>query len=165
MEGTAQIWIECILSLSLKKKKKKKKILAMNRICEILVPQPRIKPLHLALDVWSLNHWTSSKVPFMRFFSFSLTYLCFAAMQPFIINVIFLILIFFFLLSGKKHSRDITESSWSISTCPPDNLNRMQFPKDWKLHEKTECQWEELNQWTVSWEWRYQGNPGAWSYK
>ena len=38
----------------------------------------------------------------MRFFSFSLTYLCFAAMQPFIINVIFLILIFFFYLVERN---------------------------------------------------------------
>ena len=49
--------------------------LAKNRKCEILVPQPRIKPLPLALDVWNFNHWTTSKVPFIHFF-LSILYIC-----------------------------------------------------------------------------------------
>ena len=31
--------------------------------CRILVPWPGIKPLSPSLAVWSLNHWTTSKVP------------------------------------------------------------------------------------------------------
>ena len=31
--------------------------------CGILVPLPRIKPAPPALEVWSLNHWTSGEVP------------------------------------------------------------------------------------------------------
>ena len=29
----------------------------------ILVPQPRIKPTPVALEAWSLNHWTTREVP------------------------------------------------------------------------------------------------------
>ena len=39
--------------------------------CGILVLQPRIKLLPLALEVWSLNHWTTREV--LLLFSFSLT--------------------------------------------------------------------------------------------
>ena len=31
--------------------------------CGISVPPPRIKPMPLALEAWSLNHWTSGEVP------------------------------------------------------------------------------------------------------
>ena len=31
--------------------------------CGILVPQPGIKPAPPALEVWSLNHWTTREVP------------------------------------------------------------------------------------------------------
>ena len=30
----------------------------------VLVPQPEIKSARLALEVWSLKHWTARKVPF-----------------------------------------------------------------------------------------------------
>ena len=32
-------------------------------ICGILVPQPGIKPMPPAVEVWSLNHWTTREVP------------------------------------------------------------------------------------------------------
>ena len=31
--------------------------------CGILVPQPGIEPILLALGTWSLNHWTTREVP------------------------------------------------------------------------------------------------------
>ena len=31
--------------------------------CEILVSQPGFKPMRLALEAQSLNHWTARKVP------------------------------------------------------------------------------------------------------
>ena len=31
--------------------------------CRILVPQPRIEPILLAVEALSLNHWTSREVP------------------------------------------------------------------------------------------------------
>ena len=34
-----------------------------NVACGILVPRPGIKPTPLALEEWSLNHWTSREVP------------------------------------------------------------------------------------------------------
>ena len=46
--------------------------------CEILVPQPGIKPMPPAVEAWSLNHWTTREVPvylplfliFLNFFSY-----------------------------------------------------------------------------------------------
>ena len=35
--------------------------------CGILVPQPGIKPVTPAMEVWSLNHWTSREVPKIDF--------------------------------------------------------------------------------------------------
>ena len=37
--------------------------------CRILFPQPGIKPEHPALEVWSLNHWTTREVPWLKFFN------------------------------------------------------------------------------------------------
>ena len=31
--------------------------------CGILVPQPEIEPVPLAVEAWSLNHWTTREVP------------------------------------------------------------------------------------------------------
>ena len=31
--------------------------------CGILVPQPEIGPVPLAVEAWSLNHWTTREVP------------------------------------------------------------------------------------------------------
>ena len=31
--------------------------------CGILISQPGIEPVPLELEAWSLNHWTSTKVP------------------------------------------------------------------------------------------------------
>ena len=31
--------------------------------CTILVPQPGIEPVSPAVEVWSLNHWTTREVP------------------------------------------------------------------------------------------------------
>ena len=31
--------------------------------CRILVPQPGIEPVPPAVEVWSLNHWTTKEVP------------------------------------------------------------------------------------------------------
>ena len=32
-------------------------------VCGILVPRPGIEPTPPALEVWSLNHWTTREVP------------------------------------------------------------------------------------------------------
>ena len=44
-------------------------------VCEILVPQPGIKPTPTAVEVWSLNHWTAEEVPLFTYFSSS-RFLC-----------------------------------------------------------------------------------------
>ena len=31
--------------------------------CGILVPHPKIKPVHPSLEAWNLNHWTTRDVP------------------------------------------------------------------------------------------------------
>ena len=33
--------------------------------CGILVPWPGIEPMHPAMEVWSLNHWTAREVPLL----------------------------------------------------------------------------------------------------
>ena len=38
-------------------------------LCGIFFPWPGIKPMFPALKVWSLNHWTTSEVSFLLFFS------------------------------------------------------------------------------------------------
>ena len=48
----------------------------------ILVPQPGIEPTPLAVEVWSLNHWTSGEVPgpficVLKFSAYSIVYNCF----------------------------------------------------------------------------------------
>ena len=35
--------------------------------CGILVPQLGIKPMMSAVEVWSLNHWTTGEVPQVTF--------------------------------------------------------------------------------------------------
>ena len=35
--------------------------------CGILAPQPGIKPAPLAVEAWSLNHWTTREVPLLPF--------------------------------------------------------------------------------------------------
>ena len=37
-------------------------------MCGILVPQVEIEPMHPAVEAWSLNHWTTRKVPYYLFF-------------------------------------------------------------------------------------------------
>ena len=32
-------------------------------VCRIIVPKPGIEPMSLALEAWSLNHWTAREVP------------------------------------------------------------------------------------------------------
>ena len=34
-----------------------------SKACGILVPRPGIEPMHLAVEAWSLNHWTAREVP------------------------------------------------------------------------------------------------------
>ena len=38
-------------------------------VCRILVPQLGIKPMLLAVEVWSFNHWTSGDVPGVIYFA------------------------------------------------------------------------------------------------
>ena len=38
--------------------------------CGILVPQPGIEPTPLAVEAWSLNHWTAREVPFLNWGGF-----------------------------------------------------------------------------------------------
>ena len=40
--------------------------------CGILVPQPEIEPVPLALEAWSPNHWTTREFPSFQFSIFSL---------------------------------------------------------------------------------------------
>ena len=42
-------------------------ILAMHKVCGILVSWPRIKPMPLALEAWCLSHWTTREVPCLIF--------------------------------------------------------------------------------------------------
>ena len=37
------------------------------KACRILVPQPRVEPVPLALEAWNLNHWTAGEVPWILF--------------------------------------------------------------------------------------------------
>ena len=39
------------------------KLFFVHSACEILVPRPGIKPVPLAVEVWSLNHWTAREFP------------------------------------------------------------------------------------------------------
>ena len=39
-------------------------------VCGILVPWPGIKPVPLALEAWSLNHWMAKEFPVLSFFFF-----------------------------------------------------------------------------------------------
>ena len=48
-------------------------------VCGILVLWPWIKPIHLAVEVWSLNHWTAREVPKCLVSSYiSLPFVCYA---------------------------------------------------------------------------------------
>ena len=38
---------------------------------EILVHQPRIKPVSPAVEAWGLNHWTARAVPIMGILGFT----------------------------------------------------------------------------------------------
>ena len=40
-------------------------IFVVLKACGISVPQPRVKPVPLALEAWSLNHWTAREVPWI----------------------------------------------------------------------------------------------------
>ena len=42
-------------------------IVVVLKACRISVPQPRVKPVPLALEAWSLNHWTAREVPWILF--------------------------------------------------------------------------------------------------
>ena len=42
-------------------------LLAESHRIEVLVPQPGIKPMPPAVEVQSLNHWTSREVPLLWF--------------------------------------------------------------------------------------------------
>ena len=38
--------------------------------CKMLVPQPGMEPMPPAVEMWSLNHWTTREVPVVNFQTF-----------------------------------------------------------------------------------------------
>ena len=42
--------------------------------CDILVPQPGIKPMPPAVEAWCLNHWIAREVPIFHIFKQKLEY-------------------------------------------------------------------------------------------
>ena len=87
--------------------------------CRILVPQPGIEPMSRAVEVQSLNHWTTRKIP--------------ASLNHIYIYIFFFF--FFFNFLARPHSiwdLSLPTRYWTCVPCSGSTLKRQGSPKSLK---------------------------------